>query len=617
MPPSKRSVSTPNPPAPAAVHYRVEAADLHAHLFRVTLTIAEPAAQQTVSLPVWIPGSYLVREFARHLQKLEATQARGQPEVVQNDKCSWTVAAQPGKPLVLRYEVYAFDNSVRACWLDAARGFFNGTGLCLRVHGREDAAHALEIVAPASAPAWKAATALLPQKVDKRGFGTYRADGYDTLADSPVELGDFWSGEFTAAGVPHRFVVAGAATASFDGARLLADTQRICEAQIRFWHGEAADSKPAHDRYVFMLNAVDDGYGGLEHRHSTALICNRRDLPRIGDTRTSEGYTTLLGLVSHEYFHTWNVKRLRPAELARYDYTQENYTRLLWFFEGFTSYYDDVLLRRAGLLDDAGYLRLLNKTVNQVLQAPGRWVQSVAQASFDAWVKYYRQDENTANATISYYTKGALVALCFDLTLRREGKGSLDDAMRALWQRCAAGPMAEQDFAEVLAAQAGRGFQAEFAAWVHGTADLPLAELLAAHGVDLAADPSQPAQRLGLRVAETGGSVQVKVVLRGSAAERAGLAPGDEWLGLETVDGAAWRLTKLDELALYLGSERTATALVARDRRLLKLTMEMPEADTTARLVLRDAAAVSGWLAGTAVVPAATKPAAKRQKAKR
>jgi predicted metalloprotease with PDZ domain len=581
--------------APADIHYDVEAADLHAHLFRVTLTITEPAALQTVSLPVWIPGSYLVREFARHLQNLSVQpQGRHQPLLQQLSKCSWSIACKPGKPLVLRYEVYAFDNSVRACWLDADRGFFNGTGLCLRVEGQEDQPHTLNIAAPPASTEWQVATALYPQKVDKRGFGLYRAADYDTLADSPVELGDFWSGSFIAGDVPHRFVVAGAALASFDGARLLADAQRICEAQMRFWHADGG--KAPHDRYVFMLNVVDDGYGGLEHRHSTALICARRDLPRIGDNKPTEGYTTLLGLVSHEYFHTWNVKRLRPAEFARYDYTQENYTRLLWFFEGFTSYYDDVLLRRAGLLDDAAYLRLLNKTVNQVLQAPGRHVQSVARASYDAWVKYYRQDENTANATISYYTKGSLVALCFDLTLRREGKGSLDDAMRAVWKKCAGGPMTEADFAEVLAAQAGRSFEAEFAAWVHGTAELPLAELLATVGVEIAADPSQPAQRLGLRAVENGGSVQVKVLLRGGAAEKAGLAAGDEWIGIETPEGAAWRITKLDDLALYLGAGLKTTALVARDRRLLKLPLELPATDTTSRLVLRDAAQVAGWL---------------------
>jgi len=221
-----------------------------------------------------------------------------------------------------------------------------------------------------------------------------------------------------------------------------------------------------------MLNAVDDGYGGLEHRNSTALICGRRDLPRVGEKTSSEGYTTLLGLISHEYFHTWNVKQLRPDAFARYDYTRENHTPLLWFFEGFTSYYDDLLLRRAGLIDDAGYLKLLGKTINLVAQTPGRHVQTVAQASFDAWVKYYRQDENTPNATVSYYTKGALVALCLDLSLRAEGR-SLDEVMRGLWKRCKAGPMREQDVLDELQAVTGRSWQKELQAWVHSSPTAP------------------------------------------------------------------------------------------------------------------------------------------------
>lgn len=575
----------------AAIQYRVEAADPHAHLFHVTLTIAQPEAQQHLSLPVWIPGSYLVREFSRHLQRLVARQD-GKPVAVQQlDKCTWQVDCVPSSPLVLGYEVYAFDNSVRTAWLDPQRGFFNGTSLCLKVHGQETAAHELDLVAPRDLPQWVAATALAPVKVNKRGFGSYYAADYDELVDCPVEMGNFFSGEFKAGGVPHRFVVAGA-TESFDGQRLLADAQKICEAQIRFWHER---KRPPHRNYLFILNTVDDGYGGLEHRNSTALIASRRDLPRLGEARMSEGYVTLLGLISHEYFHTWNVKRLRPAEFAHYEYGAENYTQLLWFFEGFTSYYDDLLLRRAGVIDDATYVKLLNKTINQVLQTPGREVQSVAQASFDAWVKYYRQDENTANATVSYYTKGALVALCFDLTLRQEGNTTLDHVMRALWQRCKAGPMAEADFAAVLKELGGRAYTRELGAWVHGTRELPLKELLERHGVGVMEEPSQLQQRLGLRVTETNGLVQVKNVLRGGAAEQAGLAAGDEWLGVE-VAGQGWRLSKLDDLTLYAGTHRKLTALVARDRRLLRLELNLPVAATTWRLALRDAAPAHTWL---------------------
>ena len=583
-PPSLRS---------ASLHYLVEAADLHAHLFRITLTIAQPEVQQQVSLPVWIPGSYLIREFSKNLQRLTARQQGRSVGVHQRDKSNWQIDCVPSSALVLSYEVYAFDNSVRTAWLDLSRGFFNGTSLCLKVHGQESRVHALEVLSSNLISHWQVATGLTPYKVNKRGFGTYLAADYDELVDCPVELGAFWSGEFKAGGVPHRLVVAGAAE-SFDSARLLADTQKVCETGIRFWHDRR---RPPFKSYLFMLNVVDDGYGGLEHRNSTALIASRRDLPRSGESRPADGYTTLLGLISHEYFHTWNVKRLRPAEFTHYDYGAENYTQLLWFFEGFTSYYDDLLLRRAGLIDDATYLKLLNKTINQVLQTPGREVQTAAQASFDAWVKYYRQDENTANATVSYYTKGSLVAMCFDLLLRAEGHTTLDHVMRALWLRCKAGPMTEADLAAVLRELGGRSFTRELTAWVHSIRELPLEELLLKHGVVVLEEPAQLAQRLGLRVTETSG-VQIKQVLRGGAAEAAGIAANDEWLGVE-VAGRGWRMTKLDDLGLYAGAHKKVTAVVARDRRMLRLELVLPAAVNTWRLVRRDAALALSWLDAT------------------
>ena len=586
-------VPKPSPASP--LHYRIEPANLHAHLFRITLTIPRPAAGQEVALPVWIPGSYLVREFAKNLQKLTARQGRQPVALRQLDKARWQADCTDRQALVLEYEVYALDNSVRTAWLDADRGFFNGTSLCLQVLGQAHQPHELTVVSTRATKGWRVATGLPPVDADARGFGRYRAADYDSLVDHPFELGTFWSGEFTACGVPHRFVVAGALP-SFDGEKLLADTRRICEAEIRFWH---LRGKPPHKQYVFMLNAVDDGYGGLEHRNSTALICARRDLPRLEDKRPNEGYTTLLGLISHEYFHTWNVKRLRPAAFAEFDYSQENYTHQLWFFEGFTSYYDDLLLRRAGLIDDATYLRLLNKTINQVQQTPGRLVQTVAQSSFDAWVKYYRQDENTPNATVSYYTKGALVALCLDLTLRREGHTTLDVVMRALFLRCKGGPMREQDLREVLQALAGRSFDAELDQWVHSTDELPLQALLEHHGVAVHDDPAQLAQRLGLRVAEANGIV-VKAVLRGGAAEQAGFCANDEWLGVE-VGGSHWRLHKLDELTLVAGPERQMWAWVARDKRMLRLPLTLPQDVRTWRLAVRDAAVLGAWLAPAAV----------------
>jgi predicted metalloprotease with PDZ domain len=561
--------------APAApLQYRVTPADLHAHLFDVQLRIAAPQAGQQLSLPVWIPGSYLVREFAKNLQGVTAKQGRKAVAVQQLDKHRWQLDCKADQPVELHWQVCAYDTSVRTAWLDSRRGFFNGTSLLLRVHGQERVPHALEITATAAIAGWQLATGLTAHAVDAQGFGHYLAADYDELVDCPVEMGQFWSGSFKACGVTHRFVVAGA-PASFDGERLLRDTQKICEEEIRFWHGKG--KKPPHRDYVFMLNAMDDNYGGLEHRNSTALICGRRDLPRLDADKQPDGYIQLLGLISHEYFHTWNVKRLRPAEFARYDYDQENYTELLWFFEGFTSYYDDLFLRRAGLIDNAQYLGLITKTINQVHQTPGRHVQSVAQSSWDAWVKYYRQDENTANATVSYYTKGALVAMCLDLKLRQEGLTTLDQVMRALWARCHAGPMTESDVLAVLEELSGRSWQAEFDAWVHGTQELPLAELLATHGVTLTTDKPALAQQLGLRVQENH-SIQIKVVLRDGVAERAGMMPGDEWLGVELADGQGWRISKLDDLTLYARPGTAITAIVARDRQMLRQPLHWPAA---------------------------------------
>ena len=545
------------------IRHLVEIDDLHSHHFRVTLTVPQPAAQQQVSLPVWIDGSYMVRDFARHLSGLQARQGAKAVVLQQLDKSTWQADCSGRAALVLQYRVYAFDTSVRSAFLDSRRGFFNTTSLCLRVHGRDHGPQRLQL---GRLPAgWQVATAMstAPDSTPR----CWQAADYAELADHPFELGSFWRSNFTAGGVLHEMVVAGALP-GFDGARLLADAQRICTTQIAFWHAEAG-SAPPFDRYVFLLNAVEDGYGGLEHRASTALIATRRDLPRQGMDSVSDGYVTLLGLISHEYFHAWNVKRLKPADLLQLDWQRENHTALLWFFEGMTSYYDELLLCRAGLIDAPRYLRLLAKTLNGVAATPGRAVQSVAQASFDAWTKYYKQDENTANATVSYYTKGALVALCLDATLRHRGR-SLDDVLRGLWQRSSGGVITEADIAEVLANVAGRRLDAELQAWVHGTDELPLATLLPTLGVMLRPERAALAASLGLRLSEgpvTG--VQVKAVLAGSPAAAAGLSAGDELLA---VDG--WRIRRLDEALAWLQPGRSFSLLLVRDQRVLSLPVQ-------------------------------------------
>ena len=557
------------------IAYQIDLADVHSHHYQVTLTVAQPAAETWVSLPVWINGSYMVREFGRHLSALTARQGQRVLAAEQTDKTTWRLRCGGRGALTIRYRVYAFDTSVRAAFLDAQRGFFNASNLCLRVHGRDAEPHRLRLGRLPSG--WQVATAM-PPAPDGAALAFETAD-YDDLADHPVALGRFWRGSFQAGGVPHEFVVAGALP-GFDGQRLLADAQRICAQQIDFWHAHDR-SAPPFDRYVFLLNAVADGYGGLEHRASTALIAARRDLPRAlpphqrGDGRgsgASDGYSTLLGLISHEYFHTWNVKRLKPAELAQIDHRAENYTELLWFFEGFTSYYDDLMLLRCGLIDVPRYLGLLAKSINALAATPGRALQSVAQASFDAWVKYYRSDENTPNATVSYYLKGSLVALAFDLSLRQHG-ASLDDVMRGLWARSGGaageGSITENDIAEVLAQVAGRPMVDELRDWVHGTDELPLADLLQTIGVQLRPERAGFAAGLGLRLSEGPVSgVQVKTVLHGSAAAAAGVSAGDELLA---VDG--WRVRRLDEAQAWIARDQRFELLLVRDQRVMALTI--------------------------------------------
>ena len=581
------------------IHYRIEVADAAAHQFKVTLTIADPAPRQQLSLPAWIPGSYMIREFARHLSQLEARQGSQPRPLVQLAKDRWSVEASGRGALVVTYFAYAFDPSVRTAWLSDDRGFFNTTSLCLAVEGRTSEAHRVEL---ARLPAgWDVATGMTRVDAGARSAKGAKAKpartqvfesvGYDELADHPFELGPFWRGSFTSGGVVHEFVVSGA-WPQFDGARLLADTKRICDEEIRFWHGS---DKPPFARYVFMLYATEDGYGGLEHRASTALIAARKDLPRLGVAGTSDGYVTLLGLISHEYFHTWNVKRLKPAEFLPYDFSQENYTELLWFFEGFTSYYDDLFLLRAGLIDPARYVKLVGRAFNGVRQSPGQHVQSVAEASFDAWVKYYRADENTPNSTISYYTKGSLVALRLDLALRAGGKATLDDVMRALWRDAPGGGVTEELILKTVARLGGKTVAAELRDWVHQRGELDVLPALARVGVEPEVETLTLAFELGIRVAEgpvTG--IQVKHVLAGGAGAAAGLSVGDEILA---VDG--WRVRRLDDALSWIRTGAAFELLVVRQQRVRTLRV----AD---RLSERRSAAASRSLKLSAAPNAAT-----------
>ncbi|KVS49439.1 M61 family metallopeptidase [Burkholderia ubonensis] len=571
------------------IRYSIAPKDPAAHLFEVSVTVADPDPEgQRFSLPVWIPGSYLVREFARNIVTLQAFNEAGRKvRIAKTDKRSWQAAPVKGA-LTLRYDVYAWDLSVRSAYLDDTGGFFNGTAVFLGAVGREDAPCEVEIAKPAGAAfrTWRVATALPEARGTKRyAFGAYRASNYDELIDHPVTIGEFALGTFDAHGVPHDIVVAGRVT-QLDMERLRTDLKRVCEAQIALF--EPKSKQAPMDRYVFMTLAVSDGYGGLEHRASTALICNRTDLPVKGRPEASEGYRTYLGLCSHEYFHTWNVKRIKPAAFVPYDFAQENYTSLLWLFEGFTSYYDDLMLVRSGLMSQAEYFATLGRTIGGVQRGTGRLKQSVAESSFDTWIKYYRQDENATNAIVSYYTKGSLVALAFDLAIRAQTRQrkSLDDVMRLLWQRYGRdfyrGKQAGvgEDEVEALIEEAtGVVLGRLYADAVHGTRDLPLADLLAPFGVtlepDLGANGAQAKPTIGARL-RGGADCTLAAVYEGGAAHRAGLSAGDTLIAL---DGLRVTGTNLDALlARYRPGDKVEIHAFRRDElRTAKLKLDGPE----------------------------------------
>ena len=545
----------------STIQHTIVPSSPEAHLFGVSCTIAQPdPGGQRFSMPAWIPGSYLMREFARHVVRIRARSTRNAVQLTKLDKNTWV--AQPCKgPLTIEYEVYAFDLSVRGAYLDTQRGFFNGTCVFMRVHGAEYLRQEVEVLAPRGKTGndWRVATAMSRCSAKPWGFGRYAADDYDELIDHPFELGVFSLASFRAAGVVHDVVISG--RHETDMKRLTADLRKICETHIAFWR------EAPMKRYLFLVLALGDGYGGLEHRASTSLICSRDSLPRRGTAASDEKYVTFLGLCSHEYFHTWNVKRIKPEAFTPYDLDHENYTSLLWAFEGITSYYDDLMLVRAGLITRDTYLELLGRTMTQVQRGSGRLKQSVAESSFDAWTKFYRQDENGPNAIVSYYSKGSLVALCLDLLIRQKTSGhrSLDHVMRAMWKRYGrTGKGVPEEGVEQIAEEVcGANLNRFFDSAVYRTDNLPLPRLLKHVGVELQLRPAESISDRGgkagsnpslnaskradllIRTRANGNEVRITHVLESGSAQRAGLAPGDVIVAVDALRVTGTNFDKL------------------------------------------------------------------------
>lgn len=572
--------------------YSLEPLDLSGHRLRATVRIAEPDPRgQIVSLPAWIPGSYLIRDFSRHIEHISARSGKQSVTLTKLDNHRWRVAPCSG-PLTITTVIYAWDLSVRGAHLDETHCFFNGTSVFLEVQGQQEHPCRLTLLPPPKPARWRVFTSM-PQYTranavkGRNGFGTYSVDNYDALIDHPVEMGNPDFIKFDACGAQHEMVFTGLIP-NLDLKRIAEDVKKICEAQIRFFESDTARAPflDSATKYVFMTMVTGDAYGGLEHRASTALMASRKDLPTLGHDKAPEGYQTFLGLVSHEYFHTWHVKRIKPAVFAPYKLSAESHTRLLWIFEGFTSYYDDLFLLRSGVIDRSTYLKTLGKQISSVQNAPGRLKQSVAESSFDAWTRYYKQDENAANAIISYYTKGSLVALALDLTIRQatNQQRSLDDVMRLLWERYGrdfyqGNPigLSEKGFPQLVRDATGVDVSNEINGWAYGCDDLPLKQLLSTQGIRLEWQAANTRPSLDLRTRKQGEHLSIATVLEGGAAHAAGLSAHDTLVAIDgvRVDSGSNTLERL--LASYQPGQTIQIHVFRRDElRCFELTLAYP-----------------------------------------
>jgi predicted metalloprotease with PDZ domain len=491
-------------------------------------------------LPVWTPGSYLIREHQRHVDGVRA-ESNGELLVVAKvDKQTWRVETRGGEPVKLSYRLHCFELTVRTNHIDATHAFINPSAALMFAVGRESEPCSVRLQLPGGWQAWVA----LPLEE-----GAFRAADYDELADSPFELGteaSHQSHRFEAQGVPHELVVWG--RGDFDGVLAVPDMVKIIDALSAIFGG-----LPYREKYLFILHLNDKGRGGLEHRQSCALI-----VPRFSFVQKS-AYEDFLLLVAHEFFHLWNVKRLRPAAFTPYDWTRENHTGLLWAMEGLTSFYEVMTLRRAGLVTPERFLEIWAERVTQLLRTPGRLRVSLAQASYDAWIKHYRPDESTANTSVSYYLKGSVVGFLLDLELRRRtlGQRSLDDVMRTLFERHGKPPGLPEDGVEAAAIALGGD---QLAAWfdraIRSTQELQLDEALAGAGLsavlhaarssdDKGGAVDEPFQGpearsrawLGASLREKTGSLEIASVVDGSPAQKAALSGGDEVVAVDGFRG--------------------------------------------------------------------------------
>jgi predicted metalloprotease with PDZ domain len=542
------------------------------HLFEVEVRVRHDSTyalhQETLVMPVWQPGSYLIREFERHVQDFSVTDAAGRSLAWEKiNKNSWRITSAGSQEWRATYRVYANELSVRTSELNSDHAFWNNTNLLMYLDDHLKYPATLKVIPPAN---WKVATGLPPIPDQPN---TFRADNFDVLYDSPVEVSDFKVLSFTVKGVPHRIVIDG--EGNYDPERMRVDVQKIVETEVELMGGEV----PYHD-YTFILHLRSNAGGGLEHLNSTAL-----GYPRFGfnikattgstsaapfaTQQTERDYAGFLSLVSHEFFHLWNVKRIRPDALGPFDYTKENYTKLLWVAEGITDYYAEIALRRAGLVSDQDYLAARARAIQELQETPGRLVQSPEEASFDSWIKYYRQDENAVNSQVSYYDKGAILGLLLDLEIRKKSAGakSLDDVMRYLYVEFFKKNRnyTPQDFQKTCELMAGASLEQFFSRYVRAREELDYDSALNAAGLHL--DPQGESDRadqqarpgfLGADLAQQGERLMVTRVYAGSPAYEQGLNAGDQIVAFNNM-----RVTKEFVLARLAEKKPGDTARLA------------------------------------------------------
>tara|TARA_B100000508_G_scaffold138385_1_gene134351 strand:+ start:36378 stop:38159 length:1782 start_codon:yes stop_codon:yes gene_type:complete len=546
-----------------SIHHELSMPQPETHYFHVETTLTDFDEESVVmSMPVWTPGSYLVREFSKNINRVRATDDKGNDLLVQKiRKNKWMITTKGAKKVTVKYEVYAFELTVRTSFLDRTHGYLNGTSIFMYPEGNMDMKGKLTVIPHES---FSKITTALPKAGDgeqsDRGT-TFAFENYDQLVDSPMEIGNQETFSFDAAGVKHHVAMYGPGNYNVD--RLKRDMAKIIEAAT------AVFGENPNKEYWFIIHNTNVGSGGLEHKTSTTLNVNRW-------TYDGSDYLGFLSLVAHEYFHLWNVKRLRPKSLVDYDYDNENYTDLLWVMEGFTSYYDELLLRRAGFYTEEDYLRRFKSTLNWVESSTGNRVQPVAHASYDAWIKAYRPNENSRNTTISYYSKGSLVAVTIDAMIIEETKGkkSLDDFMQTLYKKYYKDEntgMTPEQFQETLEEFVGKDLDQFFNSYVYGTETVPYNDYFDVLGLEIELI-QEDRLALGASLSQAGGQLTVRSVTSNSPAEKGGLSPNDEIIAFNGFRVDERDLTQFLN-TLNVGDE--FNLIISRDKQLMTLDMVM------------------------------------------